>query len=566
MSTKDKIILWSVVLLALSLRFWGINYGLPHRYWTEEYLVINYALRFSGGDFNPHNFAYPTLYLYFMFAIYGCYYVVAKLLGIYSNPHDFAVSFVRDPSAIYVLSRAMEALWGIVLVVIVYHIAKRWFGKRAALWSSLFTAVLPHLVRLAHMTKGDTAAACLALLALHFALEIAQSGYIRHYLLFGITLGLGCSIKYTVGPMGIVYPLAHALLLKARGKINWKLMFFSRKFLIGLLLIPVVFFLGSPYTLIDFHSFWQDLSHIRETWLLASRNLDWKYYFLALVPWIELGGGSQYGTPALGVFSLVSIIALWRWKAKNLFLWLVPIFTYTACIIQTPLAWGYVLPIFPIFLILSGAFIERATSGQNRNLARGVIFFAIVAAGLSLRRSLLLDHGFIMKDTRTIAKEWIDANIAKESRILMGSYPYSPPLLMSHEQLRRLYSKAVQLKHYKEQYLKLQIEAHPGPGFGYKINTIGIDPEMVGNITHHARDAQQVQDLIAYDQGMRPLKAGGIQYVIINSADEVLAQESGNPNLISFYQELYRNGKLLKQINPPTRWTMGPVITVLAIL
>ena len=63
--------LWVTVAVALALRMIGLRYGLPAVYNPDEVAIMSRALAFARGDLNPHNFLYPTLYFYVLFAWEG---------------------------------------------------------------------------------------------------------------------------------------------------------------------------------------------------------------------------------------------------------------------------------------------------------------------------------------------------------------------------------------------------------------------------------------------------------------------------------------------------------------
>ncbi|MEK7288401.1 MAG: hypothetical protein AAB091_07575, partial [Elusimicrobiota bacterium] len=287
----------------------------------------------------------------------------------------------------------------------------------------------------------------------------------------------------------------------------------------------------------------------------------WKDYFLVFRSWIEIAGVPRNGAPWLGPFCLGAIAWHRRERTKHLALWLLPIAVYTAITLPTPMVWGYMLPIFPIFLILAGGFLENVAV-SNQTIRRLVLGLAGALAAGCLAKSLLLDYGLSLKDSRTVAKEWIEVHIPAGSKILMGNYPYSPPLLQTYKQLKSLHQKAIEIKSYKEQYLKLQIEAHPGTGHGYELYTIGIPPIMVGALVHMAKEAQQMQNLVPYDQGLDYLRQSGIQYVITNRSDEENAKFVKNAALVSFYEQLRRDAKLLNAVTPDSRWAVGPAIFI----
>ena len=59
------------VLIGGVLRFWGISFGLPgNTLRPDEDMVVNPSLAMIGGDLDPHDYTYPTLYKYLLAAIF----------------------------------------------------------------------------------------------------------------------------------------------------------------------------------------------------------------------------------------------------------------------------------------------------------------------------------------------------------------------------------------------------------------------------------------------------------------------------------------------------------------
>ena len=66
---SDSLLLGCILFLAFILRVWGIQFGLPDLYYADEPIVVNHALAYSSGDFNPHFFKIPPLMSYLLFVI-----------------------------------------------------------------------------------------------------------------------------------------------------------------------------------------------------------------------------------------------------------------------------------------------------------------------------------------------------------------------------------------------------------------------------------------------------------------------------------------------------------------
>ena len=125
MKKNDMLLFWIVLIFAFLLRFWGVWFDLPEIYTTEEYKVVNYALRMGARkSLNPEFFNYPSLYLYFTLFISGLYFIIGKLLGIFSSIKDFGNYVFTNPTGLYVIMRTFSAIWSTWSVAITYFIGK----------------------------------------------------------------------------------------------------------------------------------------------------------------------------------------------------------------------------------------------------------------------------------------------------------------------------------------------------------------------------------------------------------------------------------------------------------
>ena len=57
-------------LLALALRVWALDFGLPSWLHPDEFSFVFIPLNFFSGDLNPHFFTYPTFHYYLLALVY----------------------------------------------------------------------------------------------------------------------------------------------------------------------------------------------------------------------------------------------------------------------------------------------------------------------------------------------------------------------------------------------------------------------------------------------------------------------------------------------------------------
>ena len=560
---RTSIYLAGIVLLGLALRLWGINWGLPYQYQTEEYKVIKYALRMGSGDLNPHFFEYPSLYLYFMLFLYGCYFCAGRVFGVFLSAHDFAVSFIKDPTAFYLIGRISETLFGAGIIILTFLLGKKIFSRRTGLIAALFTAVLPSFINTGHAAKGDMAAVFLGLIFWYYAYKVFETGEKRYYILSGIFLGIAVSLKYYLAMMGITLLTAHFFRPKRASHLY---------LLLALALIPAAFIVGTPYSILSIKEFLNFFSNQSGSFnVFVRRTYAEKLYasFFNLLKFADLENNFFIGGYGLGAVCFAGAAGLFlRWKRKYL-LFVVPMLTYWLIVSTYAPSVGYMTPVFFIFFLCGARLVdvfafETALMGTNR-LARVMMMSVfLISVSSAFGDSFLLSFSYSLKDSRTTAKEWIESNIPSGEKILLDLPTYSPPIEMSREQLTKLCVIAVKENNYKKDYFKLKTEIAGDGWKGYDIFVIKRQFFEIGSLPYQIQQAQQVQDLVdikgdATDLDM--LKRSGIKYFIVSSWSQKDAFNNYE-RLAKFYRLAAKQCRLIKTISPETKYHPGPVISI----
>lgn len=559
-TNKENWILAALLLLALGLRVWGASWGLPYEYQTEEYKVIKYALRMGQYGLNPHFFEYPSLYLYFMLFVYGLYYLIGRAAGLFSGTRDFALLLVRDPTSFHLIGRILEALFGVGVVFLAYRAGRAAFSRRTGLLAAFVTAVLPSAIFTGHVTKGDMAAVFLGMVFWLCAYRIYEEGKTRDYVLAGTLLGLAVSTKYYLAPLGIALPAAH-FLSKRRGS--------HAMLAISLALIPLFFLIGTPYAWLsrgEFLQFFRDQRNAFASFTgpsrpYADRFLDATRRLIRMeddIPrfWI--------GAAGLGALCLAGALA--SVAEKKSWLFLAPIFAYWIIVsgYHNPAA-GYLAPVFPLIAVLGAEAAVRFSRRLRRGALAAWIAVCAAAALSALANAIVIDRSYVLPDTRTEAKSWIEANIPPGSPILMDLASNNPPLEMDRGQLARLLEIAERTDNYKKEYFRLKLDSLRPGTTGYEILFVKRSAEEVGSLPYQVRQAQQVQDLFDPRNGspVSRLRKAGVRYVIVSSWSKDNA--AYYPDLAGFYREIEGKGRLLREFAPTRRDQPGPAIRIYEI-
>ncbi len=428
-SRRHWAVLGVVVVLALALRLAGVRFGLPAVYNPDESAIMSRALAFAKGDLNPHNFLYPTLYFYVLFAWVGGYFVLAWALGWVQSLPAFQASFFTDPSGIYLAGRLLSVACGVITVAIVWRLARRLFGVRAAAAAASFLAVAPIAVRDAHYVKHDVPVT-LAVMAATLALHRVWFGGARRLdvVAAAVLVGVSLSTHYYAVFLGL--PLAVGIVL-AFAPQGWRTV--ATRLLAAGAIVAATFLACSPFLLPDWQTAWRDIVANRQ--IVVDRALasgggafatSWRY--LSLFWWDALGW-------PVALLALIGGVHLsWKQPRVALFFLLFPI-PFLAFICNTVPASRYLNPVLPFAAILAGyavGVITNVVPARAATPASAVVALAALSVGAAA--SVENDWLFRQTDTRTLALDYVERHVPSGAAVLVQ--PYSVPLKQSHASLR----------------------------------------------------------------------------------------------------------------------------------
>ena len=427
------LVLAPVLLAALGLRIWGIDFGLPNTLTRpDETTIVHRALAIGAGDLNPHFFRYPSLHFYVMAFVYGLYYLAGLATGRFGGVDGFQYEFFADPSTIFILGRSVSAVMGTASVALVYGIAARWCGRAAGMLSALFLSVAFLHVRDSHFLTLDVPATFYLLVAClcawwHFDRPRASTAVAA-----GVFLGLAAATKYNVV---LLAPTVLLMVYRSPARSHdrddsaadrdlhglsspWRFVGLSS---IGALL---AFAAGSPYVFLDFSTFVADIT-AESGQFSAGRAVDlgrgWGYHLHTSLP---LG----MGWPLLAASSAGCLWLAWRREKRDLALLAGLLAYYVVAGSGRSVYLRYMLPLVPLLCVVGGVFVatmaQRFGTGRRRYgiLAIGVLLAAPTAVASWRHDSLLAGP-----DTRQQAATWIGEHIPAGSTIALAGSAYGYP-------------------------------------------------------------------------------------------------------------------------------------------
>lgn len=411
-----KNLTYFVIIFSGLIRVLGINYGYPFALVSDEESMIGGALRMLEYKTlipasEPEAFKilnYPPLIPYLYLLLITPFALSMYVLSGFPPMSEFSVQVFNNIGVIWILSRSVSVLCSIATVIVVYKIAKNIFKSPFAvlmttilLGFEFFNVFLSHFARHWSVTVFFVWSGCL------FAQYIYINRNLRNYVLTGLFSGLGFASSY-IGSFGIAAGVvAHILLGKKRQNHKhciYMLAVFSITVIIFSFLYP-----GAIQRLL-----FSGILPVHEVKNTYGYLESLKFYLTVM----------YQSNPALLFFTIFGLTLMLFNRKLIWFIWSVAlIFGYILFIyLMMPLEDRYILIVTPVFAIIGGMSIElimnsksMSVSGIRKALVSISFLIIIYPICVTAHTSYLLTK----KDTRIIAKEWIESNVKENSKIIV---------------------------------------------------------------------------------------------------------------------------------------------------
>jgi 4-amino-4-deoxy-L-arabinose transferase-like glycosyltransferase len=201
------VVLALIFAIALALRLWGIDHGLPAVFNPDEasHFVPRAVRLHQIGGFDPGYFLNPPLITYVFYVVFAIW---------FGGSDGVAAVAASDPAAPYLVARVVVAVMGAIGVVVVYLVGRVLIDRRAGLVAATLMAVSFLPVHWSHFATNDVAAMVAGTVSLLGSVIVLKSHHLGGYVLAGVGLGLAIGTKYTAGVV--------ILALLAAAIIHWR--------------------------------------------------------------------------------------------------------------------------------------------------------------------------------------------------------------------------------------------------------------------------------------------------------------------------------------------------------
>jgi hypothetical protein len=518
-SFRDRGWLLAILLLAASLRLYGIGHGLPFVYNPDEANIMARALSVARS-LDPEYYLYPSFFFYFLFAVMGVLFILGRMLGRYPSLSAFQARFFEDPTDFYLAGRGVVVLLALATIVLLERLVSRHFGKLAGRAGAFFTAVAYFHVRDSHYLKHDVAAGFLVVVSLWAVDRAMTRKTLSSYLLAGASLGLAFATHYYFIFLAPAFVLCHFTHGPHQGRHG-----FTRVAAAGAA-SAATFFLLSPFVLLRLPT---ALEHMRANrQVVVDRSGSGLFPSLGLYTEFVLEQGLGYLLSALVVAGFFLIA---RRGAKSLSLWAAFPLMFFLFLSYTFFAGRYLNPILPCLAAAAGLAVEAFGA---RFGAKAAAALALAAAVQPLYYALQVDRLFASQDTRTLARAWAVENLPPGTRVALQSY--SVPLPQSKESFR-------------ESLLANEAEAELDRKGKYAhLLRVAEKEEKSFGLVFLGKGDELNRRYVGYEEllsGLEPLRSLGVTTVVLRHPPV-----PPPPEVLSLFERVKAEGRLLKAISP----------------
>ena len=402
-----------ILLTALLLGFVLSLYGITVKYNNPDQMAFLPLFLEGKPPFNPGWFDKPPFHTYFNYFL--------SVLPLSSLGKAFGFSMQTEEILKTVWSRLLTKFMLVIAIGLLYYVSKKSYGVLSARVIALIAATTAGFIVYSHFLTVDIPVMFWMLVAFTFSHQILFDRKLSSYLLAGFFTGIAAATKYNGVAIGFSIAAAHILSyrIESWNAIPWKEIFLNKNLIAGLLMVLVGFIIGNPFAILDYPAFSSGFLYNYMVAPVYEGQTGYSFirFFGRMVEII--------GMP----FFLLSVIAFlfalsallfgrgeWKKRATTILCLSVLIPYYIQFSMFPRLETRFVLPIIPLWMLVSGLLWEKL---HLYKVAFGLIGVSLI--GYNLICSLYVGRR-ILDDPRLRAETWVKQNMPVGSTVEKDIY------------------------------------------------------------------------------------------------------------------------------------------------
>lgn len=419
MTIRTTVLLSIIVLLGVTLRFWGITYDLPNDYQFDENYIMDGAVAVADGKLRHGAILYGSLPLYTVGT--AVRFVSLVLPQLHIGYPTYTQSYQQNQTVFNLIGRFMNGAYGTIEIIILFWLACIVFGKNIGLMSAFFLSVSKLTIEFAHVIKPDIALSTTMLLTVTIAIIAYRKNSIPLFMFSALLTGISGGQKFP-GLLTLFFVLSLFFIQS---------FYYKKTFIHTLAFVFTLIFVSGIGYVLSYPFIFKDLHLLAQEWRLESGtmrfwdkppyvNIGYLHRLVQAASWLRTGTGTFYF-----YFSILGIILMI--KQKNVIpillgLFGVLFFFMNAFPIKQGL--GRYIPLVP-YICLSASY---ALNRWMKNFSRmthpkrfrvlGLMLLMFISSAAPFMKSFFLVNAYASTDTRNLAYVWISRQYLDEVSIL----------------------------------------------------------------------------------------------------------------------------------------------------
>jgi 4-amino-4-deoxy-L-arabinose transferase-like glycosyltransferase len=465
-NNKKTVILLALIMIAgLMVRFYGLGWGLPYHFNSDEFLLAASAEKLRTTPSLAQLIREESKFFIYMPVL------MYLNIGLVSASTLFRPFSHSDPTSLtifYLFARGIVAGFGLATVFILFFLGLRLYSRSAGLLAAFFLAFTALHVRDSHFFCTDVPLTFFFVLVLYLCVDIVEKKSQKIYLLTGIVTGIAIATKQTALLLIPLILIAHLISIwKGHGHSLpecW-LALRARAALVKLTIVlgitAITFLIANPFVVMFPGKF---LARSIETFnvLKGATQPQWSFQFTGANAGYWFTNLLYYGMgPALEIVCLLGVLwALWKRK------WTDGLVLSLLTIYFASIGFGYMkfiryaIPLLPFLCLLGARFATELYGIVKARALRIILISGMILVGfLSVFYTLAYLNIYKQGDVRIQASRWIHANIPRGSTVLIDISNATPLLgnMFFHPQFYDSYTVGFGLDYYvKDDYYKIK--------------------------------------------------------------------------------------------------------------
>ena len=460
----------AIILVALGLRLYGINWDQGHGFHPDErslymqadcmYRILTHHSTYHDcaifGDFPNIKPGIPTLGIFFdaaqsplnphWFPLGSIFIYLIVFIRLLLSPFaDLSLLDMR-----YV-GRTLSSIADVGSIYLIFILGRRMLSQNVGLLAAFFMSIAVVHIQNSHFYRPETFIVLFVLLSYWFMLNVIEYRRWRDWSLLGLSVGITFATKVSVLPLLLPLSLTYFFSVFRQSDRGSNLFDSAQQAIVGAVIALATFTLLTPYAFIDIAEFIADNTWEAEIARTAGK-MPYTIQYIGSIPFVyELKHsffwalGIPLGITAIGgvIYALVNTLKKApSWKTDMLILsWVLPNFFLVGLFFEVKFL-RYLFPIMP-FIILLASRLMLAIFDNTRTLSNSekthpsklpilslfkihTPHLTVVGIILVVTASLLYCISFLSIYSKPhpaiAASDWINQNVGPATTILTDNH------------------------------------------------------------------------------------------------------------------------------------------------